>query len=124
MITYYYPPRYVVVSSRYLVPLRSKYIPLQTILEHPQFTFPPKCDGSRFTIIKNNGPNDVAMYSYIYIFWIANWKTKIKFITNFTCIKLVHQMLKNHQHISAHPGVFFFHSRHSALKKVHSMVRE
>ena len=38
------------------------------ILEYPQPTFLPQCDGSSLTSIHKNGPNYSCVYLYLYIF--------------------------------------------------------
>jgi len=59
----------------YLVPLRSKYLPQHTILEHPQPMCLPHCERPSFTPIQNNRQNYSSEYLYLYA-WMANWKTK------------------------------------------------
>ena len=60
----------------YLVPFRPKYSPQHPILKHPQPTFFRQCERPSFSPIQNSSQTYSSVYLKLYIFWVANWKTK------------------------------------------------
>jgi len=55
-------------TTCYLVPLRPKYSPQHPILEHPQPTFLPQCQGPSFIPTQNNRQNHSSAYLNLEIF--------------------------------------------------------
>ena len=60
----------------HLVPPKPKYSPQHPILKQPQPTFLPHCERPSFTPKQNNRQYYTSICLNLYIFWLANWKTK------------------------------------------------
>ena len=59
----------------YFVPPRTKYSPQNHILKHPHPKFFPHYDRPSFVPIQSNRQNYSPVYSSVYNFWVAKWKT-------------------------------------------------
>jgi len=89
--THHKAPCYVLLSSRYFVHSKPKYLPQHTIFGHSQPLFLPQCQRPWLTPIRNNRQNYSSIYLDLYIFGQQTGGQKI-----------LHQLKISHYKSSSH----------------------